>query len=73
MKRNIEDKCLVDQLKDSESIYIAVWKEREVFKLYVNDIVAAESGDKQEIKIERHRIKKILHDQTEIKVKTNLH
>lgn len=73
MKRNIEDKCLVDQLKDSESIYIAVWKEREVFKLYVNDIVAAESGDKQEIKIEGHRIKKILNKQTEIKVKTNLH
>lgn len=62
----------MDHLKDSKSIYIAVWKESEVFKLYVNDIVAAESGNKQEIKVEGHRIKKILHDQTEIKVKTNL-
>lgn len=73
MKRNIKDKCLVDQLKDSECIHIAVWKEGEVFKLYVNDIIAAESGDKQELKVEGHRIKKILNKQTDIKVKTNLH
>lgn len=72
MKRNIKDKCLVDQLKDLENIYITVWKEGKVFKLYVNDIVTAESGDKQELKIEGHRIKKILNKQTDIKVKTNL-
>ena len=53
MKRNIEDNCLVDQLKDSEYIYITIWKESGVFKLYINDIVTVESTDKHIIQIER--------------------
>lgn len=73
MKRNIEDNCLVDQLKDSECIYITMWKESGVFKLYVNDIVTAESTNKHTIQIEGHRIKKILNKQLNVKVKTNLH
>ena len=52
MRRNIEDNCLVDQLKDSEYIYITIWKESGVFKLYANDIVTAESTDKHAIQIE---------------------
>ena len=49
MKRNIGDNCLVDQLKDSEYIYITIWKESGVFKLYANDIVIVESMDKHAI------------------------
>lgn len=73
MKRNIEDNCLVDQFKDSEYIYITVWKESGVFKLYANDIVTAESTDKHAIQIEGHRIKKILNKQSDVKVRSNLH
>ena len=73
MKRNIEDNCLVDQLKDSEYIYITIWKESGVFKLYINDIVTVESTDKHIIQIERQRIKKILNKQSNVKVRINLH
>lgn len=73
MKRNIEDNCLADQLKDSDYIYITMWKESGVFKLYANDIVTAESTNKHAIHIEGHRIKKILNKQSNVKVRTNLH
>lgn len=73
MKGNIEDYYLVDQLKDSEYIYITIWKELGVFRLYANDILIAESMDKHAIQIEGHRIKRFLNKQLDIKVRTNLH
>lgn len=73
MKRNIEDNCLVDQLKDLEYIYITIWKESGLFKLYANDIVIAESSDKHAIQIEGPRIIKILNKQSDLKIRTNLH
>ena len=73
MKRNIEDNHLVDLLNDLDYVYITVWKEEGVFKLYANEIVSAESLDKHKIQIEGHRIKKILENKLNMKVKTNLH
>lgn len=73
MKSNIEDNCLVDQFKDSDCIYITIWKEEGTFNLYVNEIIVASSvHDKHSLKREGVRIKKLLTKHN-IKVKTNLH
>lgn len=73
MKRNIKDDCLVEKFKDSQDIYITIWNEIEVFKLYVNDVVVVESDNKHSIQMEGHRIKKILNKQLNVKVRTNLY
>lgn len=73
MKRNAEDIYLIDQLKDSDYVYITIWNEEKIYKLYVNDIIAAETThDVHLLKMEGVRIKKLLIKHN-IKVKTNLH
>lgn len=66
------DEYLIEQLKNSDYIYISIWKEAAIYKLYVNEIVASLAYDKHFLKREGIRIKK-LFTKYNIKVRTNLH
>lgn len=66
------DEYLIEQFKNSDYIYMSIWKEAAIYKLYVNEIVASLAYDKHFLKSEGIRIKKIF-TKYNIKVKTNLH
>lgn len=63
MKRNVEDIYLIDQFKDSDYIYITIWNEEKIYKLYVNDIIVSETThDVHLLKMEGVRIKRVCEE-----------
>lgn len=73
MKKTIGDAELINYLGKPDCVYITIWKEEGVERLYANEIVVAETMHSVHLlKMEGHRIKKIL-SKLNIKVRTNLH